>query len=101
MTLWQKLLRLLEPPRKLRPTRVGWFFVLAVIAIGAAAVNTGNNLLYFILGMTLGAIVISGILSERNLRGLWVERSVPSTVTAGVPATLSYVVTARRRFLPV
>lgn len=98
---WQKLLRLLEPPRKLRPTRVGWFFVLAVLAVGAAAVNTGNNLLYFILGMTLGAIVISGILSERNLRGLHVERSVPLAVTAGTPATLSYVVSARRQWLPI
>ena len=91
----------LEPPRKLRPTRVGWFFVLGVLAVGAAAVNTGNNLLYFILGMTLGAIVVSGILSERNLRGLHVERSVPSGVTAGVPATFAYVVTARRSWLPI
>lgn len=96
-----KLLRLLEPPRRLRPTRIGWLFVLAVLAIGGSAVNTGNNLLYFILGMTLGGIVISGILSERNLRGLRVERSVPPTVTAGVPATLAYVVRARRAWLPI
>ena len=77
------ILRMLEPPRKLRPTRVGWFFVGGVLSIGIAAVNTGNNLLYFVLAMMLGAIVVSGILSERNLRGLWVERSVPGDVTAG------------------
>lgn len=93
--------RVLEPPRKLRPTRVGWFFVLGVLSIGAAAVNTGNNLLYFVLGMLLGAIVVSGILSERNLNGLLVERSAPGNVTAGVPALLAYVVTARRSWLPI
>lgn len=93
--------RWLEPPRKLRPTRAGAIFVAAVTAVGAAAVNTGNNLLYFVLGMTLGAIVISGILSERNLRGLHVERAVPPDVEAGTPATLAYVVTARRSWLPV
>lgn len=93
--------RVLEPPRKLRPTRVGWFFVFGVLAIGAAAVNTGNNLLYFVLAMTLGAIVVSGILSERNLNGLVVERSAPGDVTAGVPAMLAYVVTARRSWLPI
>jgi uncharacterized protein (DUF58 family) len=72
-----------------------------VLAVGAAAVNTGNNLLYFVLGMMLGAIVVSGILSERNLNGLWVERSAPPDVTAGIPATLAYVVTARRKWLPI
>ena len=91
----------LEPPRRLRPTRAGWWFIVGVIAVGAAAVNTGNNLLYFVLGMMLGAIVVSGILSERNLRGLRIERSVPGNVTAGEPANLAFVVTARRAALPI
>lgn len=101
LTWSQRIQRLLEPPRKLRPTRVGWFFVLGAIAVGGAAVNTGNNLLYFVMGMMLGAIVVSGILSERNLNGLRVERAAPPDVTAGVPAILSYVVTARRTWLPI
>lgn len=99
--LFAAIRRVLEPPRKLRPTRVGWFFVLGVLAVGAAAVNTGNNLLYFVLAMMLGAIVVSGVLSERNLNGLVVERSAPGDVTAGVPAMLAYVVTARRSWLPI
>ena len=101
LTWSQRIQRMLEPPRKLRPTRIGWLFLIGAIAVGGAAVNTGNNLLYFVMGMMLGAIVVSGILSERNLRGLWVERAVPPDVTAGVPAILSYVVTARRTWLPI
>ena len=35
--------------------------------IGYAAVNTGNNLLYLLLGAMLGFITLSGWLSERVL----------------------------------
>jgi uncharacterized protein (DUF58 family) len=90
----------LEPPRKLRPTRTGWSFLAGVLAVGAAAVNTGNNLLYFVLGMMLGAIVVSGILSERNLRNLEIERELPEGVFARTPSALAYRIRSRRGFLP-
>ncbi|HVO32093.1 MAG TPA: DUF58 domain-containing protein [bacterium] len=98
--VWRRVRRALEPPRKLRPTRVGTFFLVGVLAVGVAAVNTGNNLLYFVLGMFLAAIVVSGILSERNLRGLKLGRSAVSTATAGEPATMAFVVSRERRGLP-
>lgn len=101
MEVLRRILDWLEPPRRLSPTRAGWWFVAGVLAVGFAAVNTGNNLLYFVLGMMLGAIVVSGILSERNLRGLSIARAVPPDVQAGDPATLAYVVHAARRRLPV
>jgi len=56
------------------------------VGIGLAAINTGNNLLFLILGLLLASIVISGILSEQSLRGVRVERRLPSTATAGQPA---------------
>ncbi len=96
-----RVLEWLEPPRKLRPTRAGWWFVASVFFVGFAAVNTGNNLLYFLLGMMLGAIVVSGVLSERNLQGFRVERAVPPDVHAGEPASLAYVVEVRgKRWFP-
>ena len=49
--------------RPIRFTRFGTFYILFTIGVGAAAINTGNNLLYLILGMLLGFIVISGFLS--------------------------------------
>jgi uncharacterized protein (DUF58 family) len=53
--------------------------------VGFAAINTGNNLLYLVLGMMLSIIVVSGILSELALKGLEVARSLPTEVHAGSP----------------
>jgi uncharacterized protein (DUF58 family) len=58
------------PPRQLSLTRAGWIFGLFTLGVGAAAVNTGNNLLYLVLGLQLSSIVISGVLSEGALQGL-------------------------------
>jgi len=57
-------------PRKLSFTREGKVVVLVSIGLGMAAVNTGNNLLYMVFGLSLALIIISGILSEANLRRL-------------------------------
>src|SRR5579863_2828251 len=59
--------------RPIRFTRFGTFYVLFSIGVGAAAINTGNNLLYLILGMLLGFIVISGFLSDSGLWGISTE----------------------------
>jgi uncharacterized protein (DUF58 family) len=97
---WRRVRRFFEPPRQLRPTRLGWFFLGGALALGVAAVNTGNNLLYFVLGMFLAAIVVSGFISERNLRGLNIDRVAPLGATAGEPATVAFVVSRDARRLP-
>lgn len=58
------------PPRQLKITREGWFYGLFTLGVGAAAINTGNNLLYLVLGLQLASIVISGMLSEAAISGL-------------------------------
>src|SRR5438046_1405120 len=58
-------------------TAVGIIYVLAVLLIGIAALNTGNNLLYIIVAAMLAAILISGIASVAVLRDLEVERGLP------------------------
>lgn len=69
--------------RKLRFTREGRVFVLVTLGVGAAAVNTGNNLLYLVLGLMLSLIVLSGILSELVLRNVRVRRRLPRRAFAG------------------
>ena len=69
-------------PRRLKFTREGRVFVLATVGIGAAAVNTGNNLLYLILGLLLSLIIVSGVLSELVLRKLTIARHLPSQAFA-------------------
>jgi uncharacterized protein (DUF58 family) len=76
-------LRRLRPPRALRPTRAGWIFFFLVFAVGFAALNTGNNLLYLVLSLMLAFLVLSGVLSEAALRGIAVERRLPPELVAG------------------
>lgn len=62
-------LRRLKPPRRLRVTSQGKWFLLITVGVGVAAVNTGNNMLYLALSMNLSLIIVSGVLSEWCLRG--------------------------------
>src|SRR6202034_1591750 len=71
---WRRSLR---PPRRLKFTREGKFFVGITLGVGFAAINTANNLLYLLLGMLLALIVVSGIMSELSLRDLTVVRRLP------------------------
>jgi uncharacterized protein (DUF58 family) len=87
-----KLRRRLRPPRKLSITRDGRLFVIVAIGVGFGAINTGNNLLYLLLGWALSFIIASGVLSERNLRGLSVRRRPPARVYAGQPFLMEIAV---------
>jgi uncharacterized protein (DUF58 family) len=73
--------------------------IVGALMLGLAAMATGNNLLFLILGAMLGLIALSGWLSEVVLRGVSVERRVPRAITAGEPAQLTYRVANRKRVL--
>lgn len=88
-----------RPPRRLRVTRSGWLLAAVAVALGLAALPTGNNLLYLLLGALLGLIGLSGVLSEAVLRGVRVERE-PVRATAGRPARLAYRVRNTHRRWP-
>jgi uncharacterized protein (DUF58 family) len=77
--------RLFRSPRRLRFQREGKLFVAITMGIGLAAVNTGNNLLYLLLGWMLSVIIASGVLSELSLRGLRAARLPPQRAYAGRP----------------
>ena len=53
------------------------------LLLGFAAIGTGNNLLFLILGGMLGFITLSGWLSEQMIRRVQVRRRVPRGVVAG------------------
>ena len=67
--------------RRLSFTRAGVFFTIGAVAIGLAAINTGNNLLYLLLGAMLGMMGVSGWLSEQTIRDIEVVRRVPRGIT--------------------
>lgn len=94
-SLWGRL-RGIRPPRRLLFTRSGAVFTAGILAVGLAAVNTGNNLLFLLLGALLGLVALSGILSERMVRPVTVVRRVPRGVPVGEPARVRYEVTNNR-----
>jgi uncharacterized protein (DUF58 family) len=73
----------MRPPRRLKFTREGKFFVGITLGVGFAAINTANNLLYLLLGMLLALIVVSGVMSELSLRHLTVVRRLPLRAQVG------------------
>jgi len=52
------------------------------MAIGMAALNTGHNLFYLVFAMLVSLIIVSGLLSERVVRALQVERRLPAEIFA-------------------
>src|SRR5262245_31807231 len=82
---WSKLWGRWRPPRRLKLTREGKYFIFITFGVGVAAINTGNNLLYLLLGMLLSLIIVSGVLSELSLRQLTVTRRLPPRAQVGRP----------------
>jgi uncharacterized protein (DUF58 family) len=74
----------LRLPVSIQFTREGLIFVLLSLAIGAAAVNTGNNVLYLIFSLMLGMIIVSGVVSRRMLVGLDAKLDFPQHLFSGV-----------------
>jgi|AP45_3_1055517.scaffolds.fasta_scaffold27054_2 uncharacterized protein (DUF58 family) len=100
-TFRQRMRRMMRPPRRLAFTRAGKFFMLLTLAVGAGALNTGNNLLFLLLGMMLSAIIASGLLSEAVLRKLWLERRAPSRIFANRAAAGSFKLNNPRNYLSI
>jgi uncharacterized protein (DUF58 family) len=68
-----------------RLTRDGIIYLGAVFILILAAVNTGNNLLFMILGCCLAGILISGVLSRVVLTGVDLKFDLPERIFAEQP----------------
>jgi uncharacterized protein (DUF58 family) len=97
---WARLRRRLRPPRRLKATREGKYFIAITFGVGFAAINTGNNLLYLLLGMLLSLIVVSGVMSELSLRNLTVVRRLPPRAQVGRPHLVEIEVYNHKRRIP-
>jgi len=86
--------------RRLGFTRIGRWYVGFTIGVGLAAVNTGNNLLFLVLGLLLSSIIVSGILAESSIKGVEVQRRLPDMAIAGTPALVGFAVKNRKARSP-
>jgi uncharacterized protein (DUF58 family) len=77
-----------EPNRQLKLTREGRILIGMTLAVGGAAVNTGNNFLYLVLGLLLALVSVSGVLSEVGLRLVQVRLDDVGRLFAGEPGPL-------------
>ena len=66
-------------------TREGVVYLLIIMVIAVAALNTGNNLLFIILASLLAGILVSGILSQIVLSQLELDFVLPDHVFAEQP----------------
>ncbi|MEP6994923.1 MAG: DUF58 domain-containing protein [Acidobacteriota bacterium] len=78
----------LIPDWEIRVTNFGLGYILLSLVVAIAATNTGNNGLYLMLAAMLAAMVVSGILSRRNVRGVLCEIETVGEVIATRPAWL-------------
>lgn len=90
----------LSQHRTIRVTTEGTRFLLLTLAVGIAAVNTGNNLFYLLLAMMLSLIVLSGLLSEQCVRRLDFHRHLPDSLFVNQPAVATLWIANRKRHVP-
>ncbi len=81
-------------------TKAGIVYVLVTLVISIAALNTGNNLLYIVVGAMLAAILVSGVASAWVLRWLELDVRLPEHVFAGRAVMGRIVIRNPRRWLP-
>jgi len=79
---------------------MGLRLAVLALAMGLAALNTGNNLIYLMLALVLGLTATSTAASVWSLRRLRVAPHLPAEVIRGRPFLAGVEVSGRFPFLP-
>ncbi len=91
------------PPRIRRRYRLrfpAYIYMLVTVFIAVGAFNSQNNLLFWAFGLSLSAMVVSGVLSGTMLMGIEIERRALADARAGEKLALAYTVRNRNRWVP-
>jgi uncharacterized protein (DUF58 family) len=78
----------------------GVLYVGVTLLVALGALNSQNNLLFWTLGLAVGALLASGIISGLSLMGVRLERLPMVGARAGEDAQVRYVVRNANRFIP-
>ena len=81
-------------------TREGIVYIVIILVIGLAALNTGNNLLFIIEASLLAGILVSGILSRLVLERLELKMDLPEHVFAERVAAATLTLSNRKHVFP-
>lgn len=78
----------------------GVVFVGFSLVIALGAINSQNNLLFLALGLSLGALAVSGIVSGASLLGVRLARRVPTSAQCFRAMEITYSVRNANRIFP-
>jgi uncharacterized protein (DUF58 family) len=87
------------PSRRYHSHTSGIFYIAFTLLLAVGAINSQNNLLFLALGLSIGGLLISGILSGASLMGVRVERRAPGRAAVGQPLRIEYRITNANRFV--
>lgn len=79
----------------------GFIFVALTVFLAVGAVNSQNNLLFWVFGVAIGGVIVSGVVSGTGLMGVRLIAHDPGPGEADRQAHLSYTLISRNRWLPV
>lgn len=93
-----------RPARASWRSHIGWpiiLFSLFTAVLGLGAVNSQNNLLFAALGLAIGVLVTSGLVSGPTTRSIRIARVAHEPASPGEPISLRYRLHNTSRILPL
>lgn len=75
--------------------------VAFAVLLAVGSVNSQNNLLFLLLGLTLAAGLVSGFVSGKMMMSVRAERQTPHHASAGSPAVFRYIISNKSRWMPL
>jgi uncharacterized protein (DUF58 family) len=88
------------PRRRYHSHAPGLLYIGFTLLLAVGAINSQNNLLFLALGLAIGGLLISGIISGPSLMGVRIERRAPGRATVGRPLRIHYRVSNANRLVP-
>ncbi len=87
--------------RESRLTFGGLIYVAVTVFLAIGAINSQNNLLFWLFGVAIATLIVSGIFSGNALMKIRVHARALPEVAAGQQVNLYYSVRNRSRFFPL
>lgn len=101
-TLGGLLRSMIFPPRgqRILPTLTGYTLIIMAIGMGMAAYNASSNILFIALSLLLSSLIVSGILSWLNFRGICWRILADPPFRVGEECHVRIEVRNNKRYLP-
>ena len=76
-------------------------YCLVSLLVAVGAFNNNNNLLFWLFGLSMGMLLVSGVISGTMMMSITVRRQAIEQPRVGHPLRIRYSITNRSRWLPV